>query len=122
MKCLKSMILGLSVLLLMGSIARPGSTQETKRIHFAVSTPVHYLPIWVAKETGRYSKHGLEVEVIWIRSGAMATLGIVSGQLPLAGEAHQGRMVRKAAKLERMTGRSTVQHRSAFSARSKSLP
>jgi len=64
-------------LLIIGSIAQPGSSQETKSIHFAVSTPVHYLPIWVAKDTALYSKHGLEVEVIWIRSGAMATLGIV---------------------------------------------
>jgi hypothetical protein len=38
-----------------------------------------------AKDTALYSKHGLDVEVIWIRSGAMATLGIVSGQLPLSG-------------------------------------
>ena len=85
MKSFKSAIIGFSVLLAMSSIAQPGSSQETKRIHFAVSTPVHYLPIWLAKDTGLYSKHGLDVEVIWIRSGAMATLGIVSGQLPLSG-------------------------------------
>jgi NitT/TauT family transport system substrate-binding protein len=85
LKSFKSTIIGFSVLLAMGSIAQPGLSQETKRIHFAVSTPVHYLPIWVAKDTALYSKHGLDVEVIWIRSGAMATLGIVSGQLPLSG-------------------------------------
>ena len=81
----KSSILGFSLLLVIGSIAQPVSSQETKRFHFAVSTPVHYLPIWVAKDMGLYSKHGIDVEVIWIRSGAMATLGIVSGQLPLSG-------------------------------------
>jgi NitT/TauT family transport system substrate-binding protein len=85
MKSFKGTIVGFSVLLAMGSIAQPGSSQEAKRIHFAVSTPVHYLPIWLAKDTGLYSKHGVDVEVIWIRSGAMATLGIVSGQLPLSG-------------------------------------
>ena len=81
----RSSILGFSFLLAMGTIAQSVSSQETKRIHFAVSTPVHYLPIWVAKDLGLYPKHGLDVEVIWIRSGAMATLGIVSGQLPLSG-------------------------------------
>jgi len=81
----RSSILGFSCLLAMGSIAQPVSSQETKRFHFAVSTPVHYLPIWVAKDMGLYAKHGIDVEVIWIRSGAMATLGIVSGQLPLSG-------------------------------------
>src|SRR6266496_3548945 len=84
MKSFKSKIIGFSVLLVMGSIAQPGSSQETKRIHFAVSTPVHYLPIWVAKDTALYSKHGLDVYVIWIRSGAISSLVIVRGQLPLS--------------------------------------
>ena len=85
MKSFRNTIIGFSVLLVIGSIAQSVSSQETKRFHFAVSTPVHYLPIWVAKDAGLYSKHGIDVEVIWIRSGAMATLGIVSGQLPLSG-------------------------------------
>jgi hypothetical protein len=37
-------ILGFSFLLAMGTVAQPVSSQEIKRIHFAVSTPVHYLP------------------------------------------------------------------------------
>src|SRR5262245_24072627 len=77
-------IVGLCLLLVVG-ITPSVFAQETKRIHFAVSTPVHYLPVWVAKEAKLYNKHGIDVEVIWIRSGAMATLGIVSGQLPLSG-------------------------------------
>ena len=85
MKIVTRTIIGFSALLVLSSIARQASSQETKRIHFAVSTPVHYLPVWVAKEAKLYTKHGIDVEVIWIRSGAMATLGIVSGQLPLSG-------------------------------------
>jgi NitT/TauT family transport system substrate-binding protein len=84
MKTYKTTV-GIFILLILGNIAQSVSSQETKHLRFAVSTPVHYLPIWVAKDAGLYSKHGLDVEVIWIRSGAMATLGIVSGQLPLSG-------------------------------------
>ena len=85
MKIFIRSILGFSFLLAIGSIAQPVSSQETKRFHFAVSTPVHYLPVWVAKEAKLYAKHGIDVEVIWIRSGAMATMGILSGQMPLSG-------------------------------------
>ena len=85
MKIFIRSIIGFSFCLVIGSIAQPVSAQETKRFHFAVSTPVHYLPVWVAKEAKLYAKHGIDVEVIWIRSGAMATLGIISGRMPLSG-------------------------------------
>jgi ABC-type nitrate/sulfonate/bicarbonate transport system substrate-binding protein len=85
MKSSSRTVIGFSLSLLLVGLGQPVSSQETKRIHFAVSTPVHYLPVWVAKEAKLYTKHGIDVEVIWIRSGAMATLGIVSGQLPLSG-------------------------------------
>jgi NitT/TauT family transport system substrate-binding protein len=85
MKIVKRILTGFIFLLAFVSVIQSSSAQETKRFHFAVSTPVHYLPIWVAKDAGLYGKHGLEVEVIWIRSGAMATMGILSGQMPLSG-------------------------------------
>jgi NitT/TauT family transport system substrate-binding protein len=85
MKTVKRILAGLAFLVALGSMAQAVSAQETKRFYFAVSTPVHYLPIWVAKDVGLYGKHGLDVEVIWIRSGAMATMGILSGQMPLSG-------------------------------------
>ena len=85
MKTVKRILTGFIFLLALVSVTQPTSAQETKRFHFAVSTPVHYLPVWVAKDVGLYGKHGLEVEVIWIRSGAMATMGILSGQMPLSG-------------------------------------
>jgi hypothetical protein len=49
--------------------AQSGLTQETKRIRFALTTPPHFLPIWVAKDLGLFSKHGLDVEVIFMRGG-----------------------------------------------------
>jgi NitT/TauT family transport system substrate-binding protein len=62
-----------------------GSTQETKRIRFAVTTPPHFLPVWVAKDIGLFSKHSLDVEVIFMRGGALITMGVISGELQLSG-------------------------------------
>jgi ABC-type nitrate/sulfonate/bicarbonate transport system substrate-binding protein len=84
MKFLRMGLLKLLVFLVIAGIANPAWAQETKKIRFAVSVPPHYLPIWLAKDQGLFSKYGLDVEVIWIRSGAVATLGIVSGQLQLS--------------------------------------
>src|SRR5215813_10135769 len=66
-------------------VAQPASSQETKRIRFAVTNPPHFLPIWLAKDTGIFSKHGLDVEVIFMRGGALITMGILSGELQLSG-------------------------------------
>jgi len=79
MKFFKQASIRVLALLVIATIANPGWSEETKQIRFAVSVPPHYLPIWLAKDQGLYSKYGLDVEVIWIRSGAMATLGILSG-------------------------------------------
>jgi NitT/TauT family transport system substrate-binding protein len=65
--------------------AQSGLTQETKRIRFAVTTPPHFLPIWVAKDIGLFSKQGLDVEVIFMRGGALITMGVISGELQLSG-------------------------------------
>lgn len=65
--------------------AHSGLTQETKRIRFALTTPPHFLPIWVAKDLGLFSKHGLDVEVIFMRGGALITMGVISGELQLSG-------------------------------------
>src|SRR5690348_1241375 len=64
------------VLLVMCGIAQPALSQETKRIRFAVTNPPHFLPIWLAKDAGIFSKHGLDVEVIFMRGGSLITVGI----------------------------------------------
>jgi ABC-type nitrate/sulfonate/bicarbonate transport system substrate-binding protein len=85
MKFLKTALIGFLVLLVIDCIVGPASSQETKRIRFAVTSPPHFLPIWLAKDAGLFSKHGLDVEVILMRSGALVTLGIISGELQLSG-------------------------------------
>src|SRR5215831_12972815 len=85
MRISKSSLLRGFVLLVMASIAQPASSQETRRIRFAVTNPPHFLPKWLAKDTGIFSKHGLDVEVIFMRGGALITMGILSGELQLSG-------------------------------------
>ena len=85
MKILTSLLGSLFLILLAGSLAQPVWPQETRRIRFAVTNPPHFLPIWLAKDTGIFAKHGLETEVIFMRGGALITMGILSGELQLSG-------------------------------------
>ena len=71
--------------------------QETRRIRFAVTNPPHFLPIWLARDTGIFSKHGLDVEIIFMRGSALITMGILSGELQLSGVGAESVV---AAKLE----------------------
>jgi NitT/TauT family transport system substrate-binding protein len=81
----RAAFLFVTVVVASGVSARGVSAQETKRIRFAVTSPPHFLPIWVAKDVGLFSKHGLDVEVIFMRGGALITMGIISGELQLSG-------------------------------------
>lgn len=73
----------LSVLLVLYSTQL--SAQELRRIHYGTTTSTAHLPIWVAKDAGLFAKNGLNVEPVQIRGGALITMGIMSGQLPLSG-------------------------------------
>jgi len=56
-----------------------------EKIKFALTSPPHFLPVWLAKETGLFKKHGLDVEVIYMRGGSLITVGILNGELQLSG-------------------------------------
>ena len=78
--------LGVAILLLaIAMIATPSFSQDTRRIRFAVTNPPHFLPIWLARDAGLFSKHGLDVEIIFMRGGTLVTMGILSGELQLSG-------------------------------------
>jgi NitT/TauT family transport system substrate-binding protein len=84
-KTFATRLIKLVVLLALMSFAHEAMAQETRRVRFAVTNPPHFLPIWLAKDTGIFSKHGLDVEVIFMRGGALITMGILSGELQLSG-------------------------------------
>lgn len=81
----KTALLFTALLALGGIGVRGAFAQETKRIRFAVTSPPHFLPIWIARDAGLFSKHGLDVEIIFMRGGALITMGIISGELQLSG-------------------------------------
>jgi len=44
-----------------------------------------FLPMWVTHEVGLFKKHGLDVDLVFVRGGSIAAAAIVSGQTPIAG-------------------------------------
>jgi ABC-type nitrate/sulfonate/bicarbonate transport system substrate-binding protein len=78
---------GSLLLALWGLLIFPSRTfaQETERINFALTSPPHFLPIWLAKDAGLFKKYGLAVEVIYMRGGSLITMGILNGELQLSG-------------------------------------
>jgi ABC-type nitrate/sulfonate/bicarbonate transport system substrate-binding protein len=79
-----SRLLVISVLGLLILTARTFA-QETERIKFALTSPPHFLPIWLARDTGLFKKHRVDVEVIYMRGGSLITMGILNGDLQLSG-------------------------------------
>ncbi len=71
-----------AVILLFAASSR---SQEPFRLRYGVTTSLQHLPILVARESGLFSKHGLDVEPVHIRGGALITTMIMSNTVPLSG-------------------------------------
>jgi NitT/TauT family transport system substrate-binding protein len=63
----------------------PSFAQDVERIKFAVTSPPHFLPIWLARDAGIFKKHGIDIEIIYMRGGSLITMGILNGDLQLSG-------------------------------------
>jgi len=61
------------------------TAQDLKRLRYGTTISTINLPVWVAKESQLFAKHGLDPEVIMIQAGALTTLAIVSGELQFSG-------------------------------------
>ena len=61
------------------------TAQELKRLRYGTTISTVNLPVWVAKESRLFAKHGLDPEVIMIQAGALTTLAIISGELQFSG-------------------------------------
>jgi ABC-type nitrate/sulfonate/bicarbonate transport system substrate-binding protein len=60
--------------------------QDTQRLRYGATNSIMNLPVWVAQDARLFSKHGLtNVEVIFIQSGTLITMGVVSGELNFSG-------------------------------------
>ncbi len=68
----------LVLLLLANSAVWP---QENRTVRWGVTSSPAGLPIWVAKETGLFKKHGIAAEIILTGRGVVNTMAVMSGQM-----------------------------------------
>jgi NitT/TauT family transport system substrate-binding protein len=66
-------------------LAVQAHAQELRRINYGTTTSSAHLPVWVAKDSGLFSKAGLNVEPVQIRGGALITMAIIGGSLQFSG-------------------------------------
>jgi ABC-type nitrate/sulfonate/bicarbonate transport system substrate-binding protein len=60
--------------------------QDMQRLRYGTTNSIMNLPVWVAQDARLFSKHGLiNVEIIFIQSGTLITMGVVSGELNFSG-------------------------------------
>lgn len=77
------LLVGIPLLLFDGA----GEAQEKKLSPLSLgysSVSGNRAPLWVAKELGLFEKYGLDVNLIFIRSGATVTQALIGGDIQLA--------------------------------------
>lgn len=79
---LRSLALGLC----MGALTGFAFAQDGQQLRYGTTNSIMNLPVWVAQDARLFSKHGLSnVEVIFIQSGTLITMGVISGELNFSG-------------------------------------
>ena len=84
--CSGSKFLGAAVFLAfvsVGQIAAAAEGLQKLRVAYAAITAAFALP-WIAKEAGIFQRHGLDVELVYIASGARAVQTLVGGSIDVA--------------------------------------
>jgi NitT/TauT family transport system substrate-binding protein len=69
--------------------AREGPAQEKKvealNVAYTSATATR-APLWIAKETGLFEKHGLDAKLIYIRAGSPSISALISGDVHLSSD------------------------------------
>jgi NitT/TauT family transport system substrate-binding protein len=69
-----------------GALASFSFAQDAQRLRYGTTNSIMNLPVWVAQDARLFSKYGLtNVEIIFIQSGTLITMGVVSGELNFSG-------------------------------------
>jgi NitT/TauT family transport system substrate-binding protein len=71
--------------LMIGALPVTAESQELLRLRYGVTTSLQHLPIWVGKESGLFARYGFDFEPIHVRGGALITMMIMSGTVPISG-------------------------------------
>jgi NitT/TauT family transport system substrate-binding protein len=76
----------LSAIFLIAALTSAANAQESQRLRYGTTNSIMNLPVWVAQDARLFAKHGLNnVEVVYIQSGTLITMGVVSGELNFSG-------------------------------------
>lgn len=75
------------LLLIFLSPAAPAQEKKLQALNIAYTsaTPTR-APLWIAKETGLFEKHGLDARLIYIRAGSPSISALVSGDVQLSSD------------------------------------
>ena len=72
--------------LVVAFLMAPAFAQETPRLRYGTTNSIMHLPVWVAQDARLYAKQGLpNVETIFIQSGTLITMAVISGELQFSG-------------------------------------
>ena len=90
----------LAGLLLAGALARPAAAAEGPRERMQVAYAAiggAMANLWVAKESGAFARHGLDVELIYLGSGPKAMAGLIAGDTPFVQGSGEAMVVARLA-------------------------
>jgi NitT/TauT family transport system substrate-binding protein len=78
-------LLFVALALVLGHLSfAPKASAQMTRLNVGYSAvSADQLPAWVAKDSGIFAKHGLDVQLIYFTGGSTAILALVSGDVPI---------------------------------------
>jgi NitT/TauT family transport system substrate-binding protein len=81
---IKKTFLSLCTIFLLAGPAVSLAQRRSLRASYPAPTTV-YLPLWVAKDAGFFSKHGIDVELVHVGSSPIAMAAFLAGEIDLLG-------------------------------------
>src|SRR3989338_1097794 len=76
----------LSALVTAGSLQAQTARPQQVRIAVSTATP-HNTPLWVARDKKIFDKYGLDVQLIFVSGGTLATQMLAAGEIQIAAAA-----------------------------------
>ena len=89
MKIARALIL-ISVILFVLSPATLFAQKLTRLVVGYSSISSSFLPLWIGKETGIFSKNGLDVQMVFFTTGTTSVMALLSGDSPITHTAGSG--------------------------------
>ena len=84
-KFMAAFLTGLSFIVLSVFLSVNASAEERIHLAYVSDSPASSAAYWVAKETGLFKKHGLDVDMIFINGSTRSVQSLIAGDLQFAG-------------------------------------